>query len=164
MIDSPEVTRTSQDIKTISVDQLPRDGWALGSKLRIQPEILAQDKWQELIANTQASGSEKALTVAWDGRKLTTHGDIMSTKNSSGLAVFPRGIRSVFARHEKLLVSAHAHPTPPELDHVQTIPFSDQDINSFINDRAYQAFISMDRGGVHMLARNPNAYSIHLDS
>ncbi len=163
MVDSPEIVGAIQKVDVISVNNLPKEEWALGSKLRFEPAILAQDQWQKLIAITQASGNEKAVTVTWDGKKLATHGDVMSTKNSSGLAIFPRGIRSVFARHEELLVSAHAHPTPPELDHVQTIPFSDQDINSFINDPSYKAYIALDRGGVHLLARNPYAYSLRLD-
>lgn len=163
MIDNKEIVGNSPEAKLISLANLPKDGWGLGNKLKIEPDILAQAQWQELLGTTASTGNEKALTVAWDGRKLTTHGDIMSTKNSSGLAIFPRGIRSVFARHEKLLVSVHTHPMPPKLDHIQTMPFSDLDINSFINDRSSKASVSIDRGGVHMLAKSPYAYAFHLD-
>jgi hypothetical protein len=163
VIDHQEIPGVTQEAKVISINNLPKEGWGLGNKLRIQPEILAQNQWQVLIAKAQLSGNEKAVTVAWDGKKLTTHGDTLSTKNSSGLRIFPRGILSLIARHEELLVSAHAHPMPPELNHIQTMPFSDEDINSFINDPSYEAYVALDRGGVHMLAKSPYAYAFYLD-
>jgi hypothetical protein len=163
VIDHQEIPGVTQEAKVISIDNLPKEGWGLGNKLRIQPEILAQAQWQELLDITASTGDEKALTITWDGRKLTTHGDVASTKDSSSLRIFPHGLRSILSRHETSLVSVHTHPMPPELDHIQTMPVSDQDINSFINDQSAKASVSIDRGGVHMLAKSPYAYAFYLD-
>jgi hypothetical protein len=163
MVDHQEIPGIAQEAKVISVDNLPKEGWGLGNKLRIQPEILSQAQWQELLSTTASTGDEKALTITWDGRKLATYGDVVSTKKSSGLDIFPRGFRSILSRHETSLVSLHTHPMPPEFDHIQTMPFSDLDINSFINDQSAKASVSIDRGGVHMLAKSPYAYAFYLD-
>ena len=45
---------------------------------------------------------------------------------------------------------------PPALDHLRTNPISDADLQAFSPSR-YQAMLTLDRGGAHLLARTrPN--------
>jgi hypothetical protein len=154
VIDEQELQPKS-NLGLINKDTLSSlDEWAIGPSLRLEPDILAQDKWQEMLGVTQKDGLERGLTVTFDGKKLIAGKVFQGTKDSITPDFFPRGIRSVFSRREKNLVSLHTHPMPPELNHVQTVPVSDKDINLFINS-SFKAMVAIDRGGVHMLARNP---------
>lgn len=134
------------------------DEWAISPVLKFDPEVLAYDKWEDMLDATKKNGLERGLTVAWDGKRLITGNITQGSKDTISPQFFPRGIRSIFSRREKNLVTIHTHPMPPELNHLQTMPLSDKDINSFINSN-FKAMISIDRGGVHMLARNPYSFN-----
>lgn len=162
MIDGKELS-TTNSLGLISKETIAHiDEWAISSTLRLEPEILAHNKWQEMLEETQKDGLERGLTVAFDGKTLITGNVSQGTKNSVSADLFPRGIRSVFSRKEKNIVSLHTHPMPSELNHVQTMPVSDKDINAFI-DSTFKAMVTIDRGGVHMLTRNPYSGSTNLD-
>lgn len=138
------------------------DEWAICPTLKFEPEILGHEKWQEMLGLTKQDGLERGLTVAFDGKKLITGKVYQGTKDSIHPDLFPHGIRSVFSRREKNLVSIHTHPMHSELDHVQTVPISDKDINSFISS-TFKAMLTIDRGGVHLLTRKPYSKSIDPD-
>lgn len=143
--------------EVISEDRLKslsESEWGLGRNLRIQGSILAQDKWQEMLDASQKDGLERGLTVAFDGKNIFTSKVATGTRDSILPEFSPRGIRSVFSRKEKNLVSLHTHPMPPELDHIQTVPVSDKDVNLFINS-VFKTVVTIDRGGIHMLAKTP---------
>jgi hypothetical protein len=148
-------------IGVISKDSLKRyeDGWATSNTLRFDPEILAQDKWQEMLVSTQEDGLERFVDVYSAKRQLevgpiktTEKGKDKDSNDFTHLDISPRRILSRIFRHEILQV--HAHPKPQELDHIPTTPLSDKDINKFLSS-SQKAFVMIDPGGVHILARIP---------
>lgn len=161
--EKPYAEVISQDrLKSLSESE-----WGLGRNLRIQDSILAQDKWQEMLNATQADGDEKKISIFWDGKSLSSSEIINGsgiidekTRRTHQLYKFPsirHALRQIFVPGKEL-VKIHTHPKPKELDHLLTTPFTDPDINGFL-DSTSKAAVMIDTGGVHMLARVPHFYS-----
>lgn len=158
MLDSQELPPKSSS-GTINKESLSSfETLSTGSIIRFEPEILAHDKWQEMLDATYKDGLERGLTVTYDGKNLTANKISQGTERSISLPFFPRGLRSIFSRKEENIVSLHTHPMPSKLNHIQTIPLSDKDINVFLGSTV-KALVTIDRGGVHMLTRIPYFHS-----
>ena len=146
--------KTENHSFTISKNNLsPSKEWGLGDTLNIEADIIAVDRWQEMLDSTQNDGLERGLVVSWNGKRLFTSGIAVGEKGSFAPPTLPHGLRSLVPSTREI-VYVHTHVMPPELDHVQTTPVSDLDINCFANI-SYNAMVMIDRGGVHMLTRKP---------
>ena len=145
----------------ITKDRLPHleDGWAIGSILKFDPEILAQSKWHEMIAGIQQDRRERLVRVYYKKRGLEIGpveiGDKVEGQNSND-HVFPESPRRKLANlFKQELLSVHTHHKPEDPGFLApTTPFSDTDINRFLAS-SQKALVMIDVGGVHVLARKP---------
>lgn len=136
----------------INKDNLSRyKEWGDGDFVTIDAQLVAAQKWQEMLGQTQNDGLERGVVVSGNGKKITTSGIILGEKGSFIPPALPHGFRSLLPT-TKGLVYIHTHYMPPEISHVQTTAVSDTDINSFVN-LSGKAMVMIDRGGVHVLAR-----------
>lgn len=165
MIGSSEFTEANNGavIDRNSLGQ--HEEWGVGEVISVDAELVAAEKWKEMLEATQTDYLERSLVVSSSGkdRKLITSKIFIGDRNSSGPGLFPQGWRSAF-QVAKDIVHVHTHPKPPELDHIQTTAFSDKDINWFMDDEESKASVMIDTGGVHMLARKSNRFSLNKRS
>lgn len=153
MISKTEFKTESQN-STISKNNLsPSKEWGFDDTLNIDADIVAASKWQEMLGLTQNDGLERGLVISWNGKRLFVSKTVIGEKGSFSPPTLPHGLRSLVPSTREI-VHVHTHFMPPELDHVQTTPISDLDINSFAG-LSYNAMVMIDRGGVHVLTRKP---------
>lgn len=127
--------------------------WGVGNKINVDAELIASQKWHEMVDLTQKDELERGIVVSWNGKKISTSKVILGSKGSFSPPLLPHGLRSLLpTTHD--LVYIHTHYMPQEINHVKTTTVSDKDINSFIN-LPCKAMVMIDKGGVHMLTRKP---------
>ncbi len=149
---SPETSHQNPN-GTITTESLSHlDQWAIAPILKFEPQILAQDKWQEMIENTQADGNERGIVISWDGKKLLESKVFSGTEAGIVSPGLPHGLKTLSPFINEL-VNIHTHPLPQDLK-VPTTIFSDLDINALLK-RSLKALVVLDKGGVHMLSRTP---------
>ncbi len=136
-------------------------GHLLPSSVRIPGDQLAQKYWEEMLKRTNTSGRECGLMVSYDGEMLLTtkifdglgerHNYDSNSKYppSFRLPFLPHGLKSLDPRLKNIAL-IHTHPTPDEIDHLQTTVMSAADILAYVQN-TYNALIMIDKGGVHML-------------
>lgn len=135
--------------------------WGLDETINIDIDLIAAQKWQEMLDLTQSDGKERSLVVSSDGKRLHTSKIFLGSRNTSGYPLLPHGLKSALPT-TKDIVYIHTHYMPPELDHVKTTTVSDTDISNFLNLPG-KAMVVIDRGGVHMLARQPYTANLRKD-
>jgi len=132
--------------------------WGVGEIINVDAELVAGQEWHEMLDLTQKDELERGVVVSWNGKSISTSKIITGSKDSFSPPFLPHGFRSLLPATRNL-VYIHTHFMPPKLDHVKTTAVSDKDINSFIN-LSCKAMLMIDRGGVHMLTRKINDFTI----
>ncbi len=156
-IDSSEFPPTIH-AEIINNETLPGlEQWAMAQTLRFSPEIIAQERWKEMVDATQQDGKERGLIIGLDRGKLIKSKIFIGTEQDISSPALPYGLRT-FSPFMNDIVNIHTHPMAENLKIATTI-FSDLDINKFLGS-ALKALIVLDSGGVHMLTRSP--YSSHF--
>lgn len=135
----------------------------------VNPEVIAADAWESLVAATQSDGIERGLVIAKRRDKIIRSKEIeglgeqpsdedpsKTIPASFPLPALPFGVKSLLPTIKELVV-IHTHPMPPDLDHLRTTPISDRDIRAFTRTR-YVAMVMLDRGGAHLLARTSSFF------
>jgi hypothetical protein len=125
--------------------------------IRVDANLIAADKWPEILEKSQQDMAHRAVVVSVNGEKILVskifegypereeddHGTILAP-------FFPHGVRSL-SPHTKKIAFVHTHPMRPDLDH-RTSVLSATDINSFAMN-SYNALVAIDRGGVHIIIK-----------
>ena len=134
----------------------------------VDASILATDVWEEFVDATQSDYFERGVAIARHSKtgkisrskihqwhyELPDEGEEPeAVENECPVPMFPFGvIRSLLSPRMREDVYLHTHPMPPVLDHLKTNPISDKDLQAFSGSN-YKAFVILDRGGAHLLAR-----------
>ena len=146
----------------------------------VDQDVLAVDTWPTLIEDSQMDLRERGLVIGrlskmLGGRLIRSRiyesyleesgyedDDIEEpnedeSQEAEPISVFipkitPLGLKTLIMAEE--LVAIHTHPMGENLDHIPTMPFSDKDIHSFVNNTLRHAMVSIDRGGAHLMVRN----------
>lgn len=147
MIQTPEVVDLTKPVYTN----------ALNAKIAIDAESLASDLWQDIEQRTNATLKEHGVQTAHDrfSKGIIRSKIIKGTDRSLAYPLFPFGfntIKDLFGGIEPL-VDIHSHPKHPEVAHLRTTTFSDEDIDNLRNFRG-NAKLMIDHGGKHLLLGN----------
>jgi hypothetical protein len=132
--------------------------WGIGKVIDVDAKLIAAEKWQEMIGLTQNDGLERGVNVSLIGRKiLTTKIKESLKKDRYDSPLLSHGLLSLLPTANDL-ANIHTHYISQENSHMLTTVISDDDINSFGCNASVKALIAIDRGGVHMLVREPHIY------
>jgi hypothetical protein len=135
---------------------------SLPREISLDTDHVAADSWPDLLERTHRLGKEHGLSIAHDRLTKRLRRSKIFTGNERSIAVplFPFGIHSLKYLVDGLedVMHIHTHTKHPEVAHLKTTSFTDEDINNFLKYSG-KAKLMLDHGGAHLLLGSPDDFS-----
>ena len=130
---------------------------SLPSEITLDAEVVAADLWEEILERTYITGKEHGLNIGHDrmSKSLRRSKIYQGTERSLKHPLLPFGLHSLkeLVGGIEPVLDLHSHPKHPEVAHLKTTAFTDQDIDNFLRFRV-RAKLMIDHGGKHLLLGN----------